>query len=162
MRSIRVAFAAFAVCIGTSAVVDAQGTAPGALGISMSDHSAGVLVTGVRQGSPAAQIGLRSGDRILAINGQTVRNNQDVTRLIGNLPVNERINLRVARGAWTTEMTATLGDARQVLAAPLNRAPAAAPLGIPAVRPVYVAPAARNPFYNLTPADLDDQHGYGS
>ena len=72
---------------------------PGALGVTMSDSSAGgVSVTNVIANSPAARMGLQTGDRILAINSQPTANYRDVVRIIGALRANARVELTVAPG----------------------------------------------------------------
>jgi S1-C subfamily serine protease len=43
------------------------------LGVTVEGRSAGVVVTSVRAGSPAASVGLRAGDVIVAVGGHTVR-----------------------------------------------------------------------------------------
>ena len=54
-----------------------------ALGVTMSDNTpGGVLIMSVLPGSPAARIGLMTGDRILSIGGKPVSKYSDVVNLI--------------------------------------------------------------------------------
>ena len=134
-----------------AADANAQGARP-ALGVTMSDNTAGgVLLTDVTAGSPAALAGLRAGDRILSINGQKVGDYRDVTRLINANTPNAAVKLDVDRGGWRTTVNATLGNANQVFQA------------VPAPQfitvPVQAIPGG---YYQYSPADIDDQHGYGS
>jgi membrane-associated protease RseP (regulator of RpoE activity) len=93
--------------------VHAQETA--ALGVTMSDNRpGGTLITSVLEGSPAAKIGLQSGDRILTINGQRTDNFRDVVRIIGAAKPDTKIELSIVRGAWKTKLTGTLGSKNAV------------------------------------------------
>jgi membrane-associated protease RseP (regulator of RpoE activity) len=101
-----------------------------ALGVTMSDNSAGgVLISTVVPNSPAAHIGLQSGDRILAINGQPTANYRDVSRIIDASRRNAAVQLTVVRGTWRGNLTGALGSAATVFnpAAPY----------VPASRPAY-------------------------
>ncbi len=130
-----------------------------ALGVTMSDNTrGGVLVMGVMPGSPAAAIGLRSGDRILTVGGKPVATYLDVVRLIGAYKPNALVELKIDRGGWTRTIPVVLGNVRQVMAN--NVAPA--PLQPPAVRPGSLAvPRYIQDLQNESPADIDDQHGFG-
>ena len=87
----------------------------GTLGVTMSDNSVGgVLITHVIANSPAARIGLRSGDRILSVNDQPIANYRDVTRIIRRSQPNTPVTLEVARGRWRGKLTAQLGAATSV------------------------------------------------
>lgn len=52
-------------------------------GADFQDASGNVLVASVAPGSPAAQVGLRTGDVIIAVNRQPVRTVAELTRLLG-------------------------------------------------------------------------------
>lgn len=67
-------------------------------------------VPGVLPGSPAEKAGLRAGDRIVAVNGETVRHFYDVMRLVGASP-NRELALTILRGAETLTVAATPRDA---------------------------------------------------
>jgi serine protease Do len=65
----------------------------------------GALVTSVADNTPAKTAGLKAGDVITAINGQSVRSSADVTRrLVGN---DGKVSLTIVRDrkAMTVEMT---------------------------------------------------------
>ncbi|WP_448588088.1 RIP metalloprotease RseP [Thermocrinis sp.] len=63
------------------------------------------VVGGVLEGSPAHQVGLRKGDRILAINGAQVHTWQEAVRLIKS---SEKITLKIERDGQPTELTVIL------------------------------------------------------
>lgn len=130
------------------------------LGVALSDNTrGGVLILRVLPRSPAAQIGLQTGDRIMSIGGQPVANYKDVARLIAGYRPNDRVELKIDRGGWSKTLNVSLGNA-SALAVPV--APAQQAVAPPA--PARMTPGAllQRPFYeDETPADIDDQHGYG-
>jgi C-terminal processing protease CtpA/Prc len=147
----------FAIVLACGGVASAQTVGRPALGVQMSDNtSGGVLVTGVLAGSPAAQIGLRAGDRILAVNKQPVANYRDVIRQVGGTAPGTTVELDVVRGVWRTSLSAQLGRAEQVLrAAPLR---VIQPVTIPAATMRGTSVPTR---FDFSPADINDQHAYG-
>lgn len=57
----------------------------------------GVLVTEVFPDDPADRAGIRSGDIILEVNGQRVETSRDLTRLIAELAVGQKVGIKVLR-----------------------------------------------------------------
>lgn len=162
--------AALVVGLGATALF-AQNAPRGALGITMSPETpGGVLITAVSAGSPAAQLGLQAGDRLLAVNGKTVATAAEVTQQVGAQPVGSTVELRVARGTWTANLRVALSNRQVLNASQTTNFPAAAgtaptSLGSPVVLPIYV-PLPSRPSYNfyypgLNPGDVNDQHAYG-
>jgi serine protease Do len=70
----------------------------------------GALVASVQPGEPAAKAGLRTGDVILALNGEPVKDSSALTRAIGMLKPGERVRLTVWRDGKRTELQAVLGE----------------------------------------------------
>lgn len=71
----------------------------------------GMLINGVDPGSPAAGAGLRSGDILLAINGQKVDGRfpeqlPPIQNMIASLPVGSTVRLSIKRGGRTLEVPA--------------------------------------------------------
>ena len=71
----------------------------------------GVLIKDVDPGSPAARAGLRSGDILLAINGQKVDGRfpeqlPPIQNMIASLPVGSIVRLSIKRGGQTLEVPA--------------------------------------------------------
>ncbi|WP_291291228.1 RIP metalloprotease RseP [Enterococcus sp.] len=63
-------------------------------------------ISGIQTGSPAAAAGLKDGDKILAVNGKSVSNWQELSSEIQNYP-NTKIPLEVKRGNETLTLEAT-------------------------------------------------------
>ena len=89
-----------------------------ALGIVMSDQlsasSGGVAITGVISGSPADQAALKPGDRIMAMNGQSVSDSSDVIRIVAASAPGSKVSLDIVRGDWRSTRTAYVGRHQQV------------------------------------------------
>lgn len=83
-------------------------------------------VPGVQAGSPAERAGLRAGDRILAVNGESVRHFYDVMRLVGANPERE-VLLKILRAGETVDVRAVPRNVDGV-----------GKLGIPAPNPTVV------------------------
>jgi len=94
-----------------------------ALGISMSDQpgdqGAGALVTNVSVASPAAQAGLVPGDRIVAIDRQSVSSYIDVQRIVAASAPGSQLSVDVLRGTMRISVTVALSSAGQVFPASL-------------------------------------------
>ncbi len=83
----------------------------GRLGISMQDLAGreGAALAEVQSDSPAAQAGLRKGDVVTALNGRPVRGAAELRARLGVVPVGETVELRVQRGAETSNLKARIG-----------------------------------------------------
>lgn len=57
----------------------------------------GVLITGVRPGSPAADAGLRGGELILKVNGEEIEGLADFERILNNVKVGDTLEFTVRR-----------------------------------------------------------------
>jgi hypothetical protein len=72
----------------------------------------GVLVSGVRPGSPAEKAGLRGGDVILQLGAHKVMNLQDLTYALRAHRAGDEVELVYSRGGETLRSRATLGERR--------------------------------------------------
>ena len=105
-------------------VVHFQGHERAALGVTLAEHHSGaVLVSHVFPGSPAANAGLRQGDRITGVNQQPIRSYRDLIRVIGNSSPNSQVQLHVDRDGRSMTMAATLASPQSFEHASANRVP---------------------------------------
>jgi S1-C subfamily serine protease len=70
----------------------------------------GALIVQVVPGSPAAAAGLQENDVITRIQDQKVETASDVSKVINASQPGDRVELTIARGSETTEVTATLAE----------------------------------------------------
>ena len=71
----------------------------------------GLVVTRVEAGGPASRVGVRVGDRVRKVNGQTVDSVEDAQRSIYGAAVGDRLALTIERGDRTLDVTLTLAEA---------------------------------------------------
>lgn len=69
----------------------------------------GVLLSGVREASPAAAAGLRAGDTIVRFDGVRVDNIYDYTYALRSRKPGQAVRITVKRGGAETDLVATLG-----------------------------------------------------
>ncbi|RMH51628.1 MAG: Do family serine endopeptidase [Alphaproteobacteria bacterium] len=74
------------------------------------EKAQGALVAEVTPDSPAAKAGLKRGDVIRAVNGQTVKGPRDLTRLIATAKPGSKVELELLRAGKPTGRTVTLGN----------------------------------------------------
>lgn len=71
-----------------------------------SDQSGtGVLLSGVRVGSPAEKAGLKAGDRIIELAGKKIAHIEELTDLFANLKAGEPVKIKVLREGQELELT---------------------------------------------------------
>ena len=70
----------------------------------------GVLVADVSTGSPAAKAGLRRGDVIMSLNGQTVQDPGQLRNIVAMTAPGTRITMQVLRDNKKRELTVELGE----------------------------------------------------
>lgn len=121
-----------------------------ALGVTLSKsaHGGGVRVLQIVRGSPADKAGLKIGDRIVSINEEPATSYGELIQLIGQMQPGADMKIGVDRYGLEGTLHASLTGLPQVFSAPR-----------PVVRPPVAQPAV--PIFELTPADIDDQRGYG-
>jgi putative serine protease PepD len=81
------------------------------LGIRVGDSSSsgGAQVTSVVSGSPADRAGLKAGDVITAIDGNSVTSADDLTAQVGSHKPSDSITVTVTRDGASKKVTVTLG-----------------------------------------------------
>jgi S1-C subfamily serine protease len=96
-----------------TAIVQGKEVKVGYLGVTMAPPTGGqdgALVQEVASGSPAAKAGLRPGDLVVAIDGQSVADYGELGARIRAHQPGEKITLKVLRGGNETTITATLSQ----------------------------------------------------
>jgi serine protease Do len=74
----------------------------------------GIVIEGVEPGSPAEKAGLKGGDVITSVNGQAVKNGNDLVNPIATAPIGSKIKLAYMRDRQQRETTATVEDRTRV------------------------------------------------
>ncbi|HWA98324.1 MAG TPA: PDZ domain-containing protein [Pirellulales bacterium] len=139
---------------GLAALPSTASAAGAALGVNMAQNeTGGAVVTGIYPGSPASAAGLRIGDRIVSFGGRTVHNYKDVIGLLSIAEPNTTVQIGVNRLGWERALPATLAAPRMVFE--VQPTTAVSQPAIQVQRRIGEEPS-------WTPADIDDQHGYGS
>jgi serine protease DegQ len=84
----------------------------GFLGLDVADDDGVAVVKGVLPGSPAAEAGLKAGDRILKFKGRTVYGLDGLKRFVQRLEAGEKVELKVQRGPdkKETDITVKAGE----------------------------------------------------
>ncbi len=72
--------------------------------------TSGALVSQVVEGSPAEKAGIRTGDVITSVNGQTVKSNTELRNAIGMLRVGDKIEVGLVRDGNPRRVTAIIAD----------------------------------------------------
>jgi S1-C subfamily serine protease len=82
----------------------------GALGVvpDFRNEKGGVLVSEVREGSPAAEAGVRAGDRITAVNGQAVKDLAAFGQALRELREGDKVELTLERDGKAQKVQAVL------------------------------------------------------
>jgi len=71
--------------------------------------AAGIQISSVDPGTPAAQAGLRSGDVVTKLNDQQIDEEHPLQLLLVKMRAGDRVRLTIIRGAQTTTVDVTLG-----------------------------------------------------
>ncbi|MFK0384568.1 MULTISPECIES: Do family serine endopeptidase [Rhizobium/Agrobacterium group] len=77
------------------------------LGLS---EASGALVVSPQAGSPGDKAGIKQGDIITAVNGDPVKDARDLSRRIGGMAPNSKIEVSLWRDGKSQSVTVTLGD----------------------------------------------------
>ena len=77
------------------------------LGLS---EASGALVVAPQAGSPGDKAGIKQGDIITAVNGDPVKDARDLSRRIGSMTPNSKVEISLWRGGKSQSVTVTLGD----------------------------------------------------
>jgi putative serine protease PepD len=80
------------------------------LGVSLEDAGDGPRVAAVNDGSPAGTAGIKAGDVLVAIDGDTVASSDDLRAAIDELAVGDEVTITVERNGERVEIDVTLGE----------------------------------------------------
>ncbi|HMQ10321.1 MAG TPA: DegQ family serine endoprotease [Oligoflexia bacterium] len=72
-------------------------------------NNRGALVSSVQKDSPAAKAGVKAGDVILKVDGQSIINFNDLPKKIANLQVGKKVNLTLWRNKKELDVSLTIG-----------------------------------------------------
>jgi Do/DeqQ family serine protease len=88
----------------------------------------GALVSEVVGGSAAEKAGVRTGDVITAVNGQSVKSNAELRNVIGLLRVGDKVEIGIVRDGNPQHVTAVIAEIATppAVASPVHTAPVAA------------------------------------
>jgi serine protease Do len=78
--------------------------------------SSGVFVQQVTPGGPAAKAGMQASDIIVGINGQTVKDGDQLVQTISAAQPGATVNLKVLRDGKPVEVSAKIGDRAEIVA----------------------------------------------
>ncbi|MNX70281.1 putative periplasmic serine endoprotease DegP-like precursor [compost metagenome] len=73
-------------------------------------EASGALVVSPQSGSPGDKAGIKQGDIITAVNGEPVKDARDLSRRIGGMAPNAKVEISLWRGGKSQSVTVTLGD----------------------------------------------------
>lgn len=118
-----------------------------ALAVEPATPSGGVLIKTVIPNSPAAQVGLKSGDRIMSIAGTPTEDAFDMAWAISSHAPGARLQLQVIRNGQPVTLAGTLG--RAVRTTPVSAGPTLNLRAVP------------TPKYIYTPGEINDQRAFG-
>jgi serine protease Do len=81
----------------------------GWLGVSVEDREGGVRIAGLERGGPAARAGLRSGDTVVAINGEHINSSRGLVRAIAAVAPGNSARVTVRREGREMDFPVTVG-----------------------------------------------------
>ena len=74
----------------------------------------GVVIMGVEPGSPAEKAGLKGGDVITTVNGQSIKTGNDLVNPIAQAPIGSKVKIGYVRDRQAKEATAVVEDRTRV------------------------------------------------
>lgn len=89
--------------------------------VARRDHQGGAVVTTVHRSSPAEQVGVRAGDRIVRIGNSMVASQLDIERALLGRKAGERVNVEVVRAEGHEQLELPLAHLRSDAISPEER-----------------------------------------
>ncbi|MBX9626084.1 MAG: PDZ domain-containing protein [Gemmataceae bacterium] len=93
---------------------------PAGLGVRLEAQEGGLLITGVPEGSPAAEAGVKEGDRLVAVAGKKVLDADAVAAALADKKPGDKAKITVTREGQPVEIELTLAQGRGGRRAPAN------------------------------------------
>lgn len=91
------------------------------------EKAQGALISDLTTGSPALKAGLKSGDTILTVDGNSIVDGRDLAKVIANAAPGKKVELGIVRGGKPMTIVVTLatmpGDAQMASSAPVTADP---------------------------------------
>jgi serine protease Do len=81
----------------------------GWLGVAVEDGDNGVLISSLDRAGPAARAGVKTGDEVVAINGETVGSSRGLIRAVAAVTPGNSARLTVRRQGKTLELPVVVG-----------------------------------------------------
>jgi serine protease Do len=94
--------------------IGAQNISPELANAFNLEQNSGAAISHIMPGSPAQKAGLQIGDIVLSINGQAVRNANDVINTVAFLRVDSKVQVDVLRNKKRLSLNANLTDPKQL------------------------------------------------
>jgi membrane-associated protease RseP (regulator of RpoE activity) len=88
----------------------------GSLGVNVVGDSGGIVISNVRSGTPAQQMGLRRGDRIKSVNGQPVEAVDQFISLIRSANAGDQVEIEIVRNDAPSKLSGKLEAFGEALA----------------------------------------------
>jgi photosystem II stability/assembly factor-like uncharacterized protein len=85
---------------------------PAGLGVRLEAGEGGLTITGVPEGSPAAEAGVKEGDKLVAVAGKKVPDAEAVVAALANLRPGDKAKITVSREGKPVEVELTLSQGR--------------------------------------------------
>jgi membrane-associated protease RseP (regulator of RpoE activity) len=88
----------------------------GSLGVNVVSDGGGIIITNIRPGTPAQQMGLRQRDRIKSVNGQPVEAVDQFISIIRNMKAGDPVEIAIVRDETPNTLSGKLEAFGQALA----------------------------------------------
>jgi membrane-associated protease RseP (regulator of RpoE activity) len=88
----------------------------GSLGVNVVSDGGGIIITNVRPGTPAQQMGLQRGDRVESVNGQPVEAIDQFISFIRNMNAGDQVEIGIVRDQTENKLSGKLEAYGQALA----------------------------------------------
>lgn len=109
MRTLKILALALSVGLGVATSAFAGGAYVGVYLIEETENTKGAVIEGVKEGSPAAKVGLKKGDLIVKFNGKKTPNGAALIKQIMKAEAGAKVEVVAERDGWRRKFSMTLG-----------------------------------------------------